>query len=114
MLLATPWLTNSRCKPKQACGILAVYLAQNALRQPDSVNSPSPLRGNRRRRVVEILILGFQKAVINLIQGIDKNLLRRIRSVRHRVCSKKNPILISVKKLSRHPRLSAEFTDPGS
>src|ERR1044072_9248201 len=83
---------------QQARGDFVVDLLQNLIRQADSVNTPAPLRRNRSWSVVEVLILGFEKAVIDLVQLVAEDLLRRFVSMRCRVCGKQNPVLVLIKK----------------
>src|SRR6516165_8030829 len=105
--------TRLNGQAKQACGVLPVDLPQDVLGQPNSIDSPTPLRGNRCRRVIKILILGFQKPEVDFVQSVAENLLRCVRTVRYGIGSEKNPILIAIKELSRCSRLAAEFADSG-
>src|SRR5436309_9540616 len=74
--------------------ILVVDLLENLIRQSQSINPPPPLRRNRRRGVIEILVLGFQKPVIDFVQLVGEDLLGCVGSVRYGVGSKYNAILI--------------------
>src|SRR5438105_1960981 len=69
-------------------GILGVHLLENLIRQPQTINPPAPLRRYPRRRVVKIVVFGFQKPVIGLVQLIVEDLLRRVDSARDGVGSK--------------------------
>src|SRR6185369_7154294 len=75
------------------------------------VNAPTTLRRNGRRRVIEILVFSFKKAVVDLVKFVAENLLRRLIAVRRGVRCEEYSVLILVKKLSRHTRLAAEFTN---
>src|SRR5215471_2090277 len=105
---------SSGFQVQRASGVFVINLAKNRLGQPYPVDPPAPLRGNGRRRVVKILIFAFKKPVVDLIQCVAEDLLRRIRSVRHGIGSKQYAVLIPVKKLPRSPRLTAELADSGS
>src|SRR5438128_578168 len=91
--------------------ILVVDLLENLIRQSQSINPPPPLRRNRRRGVIEILVLGFQKPVIDFIQLVGEDLLGRVGSVRNGVGSKYNSIPILLNNLAGHARLSSKLPD---
>src|SRR5437763_16925969 len=68
--------------------ILVVDLLKNLIRQSQAINPPAPLRRHPRRGVIEILVFGFQKPVIDFVQLVGEDLLRRVRPVRNGVGSK--------------------------
>src|SRR6266481_10112444 len=76
------------------------------------IDPPAPLWRYFRRSVVKILILGFQKAVINLIQFVIEHLLRKLFAVRGCIRTKQDAVLIFVKKLPGSTRLPPQFADP--
>src|SRR6185369_50628 len=84
---------------------------QNLLRQADAVNAPATLRWNGRGRIVEILILRLEKAIIDLIQLVAEDLLRCFNAMRCGICRKQNPVLILVEELARHAWLSTQLAD---
>src|SRR5215475_364124 len=62
--------------------VLVVDLLQNGVGQGEAVDPPAPLRGHRRRRVVEVLVLSFKKTEVDLVELAAENLLGGIVSVR--------------------------------
>src|ERR1051325_2090141 len=100
-----------RLKTQQTSGVFVVNLLQDFLRRADAVNAPAALRRNRRGRVIKILVFRFQKPVIDFVQLIAEDLLRRLVAVRRRVRRKQNSVLVLVEELARHARLPAELAD---
>src|SRR4029077_16077914 len=96
---------------QQSRGVVTIDLPLNGVRQIDTVNPPASLRRYLRWSIVEVFILGFQKAIVDLIQLIVEHLLRELVTMRRRVGRKQNPVLVLVEKLSRSKRLAAEFSD---
>src|SRR5881275_1384068 len=68
--------------------IFVVHLLEDLIRQSQAINPPAPLRRHPRRGVIEILVFGFQKPVIDFVQLVGEDLLRRVRPVRNGVGSK--------------------------
>src|SRR5215471_15146475 len=60
---------------QQACGVLVINLLQNRLRQTDAVNPPASLRRHFGRSIVEILVVGLEKSVIDFVQLVVECLL---------------------------------------
>ena len=58
-------------------GVSVVDLAQNLVRQLDTINPPTALRRNLRRSVVKILVVGFEETIIDFVQLIVEDLLRK-------------------------------------
>jgi hypothetical protein len=58
-------LLSGELQPEDALGILVIHLAEDRFGQAKTVDSPPTLRRDTRRRVVEVLILGFEEAVID-------------------------------------------------
>src|SRR5262249_1434168 len=101
------------CLPRdsqQSGGVFVINLSQNRLAQAQAVNPPAALRSNRCGRVIEVFILGFQKPVIDLVEGVAKRLLWRTRAGAG-VGSEHDAVLISVEKTTRRPRLAPQFPD---
>src|ERR1044072_3114763 len=101
-------------RPQAPRRVFGVDLLQNLIRQADSVNTPAPLRRDGGWSVVEVLILRLEKAVIDLVQLVAEDLLRRFLSMRCRVCGKQNPVLVLIKKFACQAWLPAEFADTSS
>src|SRR5579859_1428155 len=99
---------------KEPGGVLVVDLLEDFIGQTQPINPPPSLRRHLRRRVIEILVFGFQKPVIDLVQQVSEDLLRRISPVRNGVGSKQDSILIFVKELSGHARLAPKLSDAGA
>src|SRR5579863_9409513 len=91
---------------QQPCGVAVINFLQYRVRQIDAINPPAALRRNLRRRVIKIFVVGLEKTVVNLVELVVKHLLRKCFSVRRRVGTKKNPILILFKEFSRGARLT--------
>src|SRR6185295_2365769 len=62
----------------------------------------------------EILVLRLEKAIIDFIQLVAEDLLRCFNSVRCRIGSKQDPVLILVEELARHAWLSTKLADTSS
>src|SRR5712671_4244090 len=62
---------------QQPRSILEVNLFQYPVRQAEPINPPPPLRRCWRWSVIEVFVLGFQKAVINIVQLVIEHLLWR-------------------------------------
>src|SRR5262245_4283588 len=102
---------TSPSQTQQASSVFVVDLVENLIGQSDSINAPTSLRGNWRWRIIEVLIFGFKKSVIDLVKLIAENLLWRFIPMRRRVCCKQDSVLILVEELSSHSRLATKFTD---
>jgi hypothetical protein len=66
-----------RRKAQEPSGILPVDLMEHLFRQPNAINTPTSLRRDGRRDVVEVLVIGFEEPVIDLVQVIAEELLGR-------------------------------------
>jgi len=78
--------------------VLVVNLAQNRLRQIDAVDPPAPLRRHIRRRIIEILVICFQEAVVDFVKLVIEDLLWGFISVWSRIRSEENAVLVALKK----------------
>src|ERR1700730_17340506 len=94
---------------QQTRRVAVIHFLQNGVRQVNAVNAPAALRRYFGRGVIEILVLGFQKAVVNLVQLIVKHLLRKLVPMRSRISSEKNTVLILVEEFTARQRLTAYF-----
>src|SRR4051812_26924580 len=63
---------------QQARGVAVVELPQDSIRKAQAINIPAPLRRLLGGRVREILILGLEEAVVDLIQRVAEQLLRDV------------------------------------
>src|SRR5215467_12390358 len=104
----------SHVDPQKLRGVLVIDFLEDFILQSQAINSPAPLRRHLRRRVVEILVFGFQEPVIDFVQQVGEDLLRRVRPVRNGVRSKQKSILIFFKELSGHARLAAKLSYAGA
>ena len=77
------------------------------------VNPPAALRRYFSRGVIEILIFGFQETVINFIEFVVEYLLGKSFSMRSRIGSKQNPVLVFVEEFSGSARLASQFAYSG-
>src|SRR5947208_3796406 len=75
----------SGSNPKVPGSILVVHLAQNRFRQIDPIYAPAALRRYFRRCVIEVLVVSFQKPVVNFVQLIVEYLLRKLVAMRSRI-----------------------------
>src|SRR5918993_808135 len=101
----------SALQPQQARGVLPVDFAQNPVGQPQPVNLPAPLRGFGRRGVVEVLVLGLKEPVVDFVQLVAEDLLRRLEAVGHGVGAEENSVLIPVEELTRGAGLAPKLAD---
>src|SRR5260370_27821744 len=92
--------------PHQASRVLTIHFPEHLFAQSKPGNPPPALRWNRRRRVVEVLILGFEKAIVDFVQCIAEGLLR-CAGAGARVGAEQDAVLIPVEELSRGARLAA-------
>src|SRR5579863_6359709 len=88
-----------------------IYLVQNPFRQAEPVDSPAALRRRGRRRVIEVLILTFEEAKVDLVELVAENLLWRLEAAWDGVRAEQDAILILVEKLARCARLASELAD---
>ena len=63
----------SRVQPQQPRGVVVVHLPQDAVGQAEAVDPPAALRRHRRRRVVEVLVLGLEEAEVDLGRARSPN-----------------------------------------
>src|SRR5450755_669875 len=96
---------------QQPSRVPVVHLAKNRIRQINPVNPPPALRRYLGGCVVEMLIFGFQKTEINLIQLVIEDLLWKFVAVRSRVRAEQNPVLVPFEELAGSCRLASEFAD---
>src|SRR5690242_17764839 len=101
-------------EPQQPSRVLVVHLLQNRVAQLNSVDLPAALRRNLRRRVIEVLIVALEEAVVDLVQGIAKYLLGKLIAVGSSVRAEHDPVLILIEKPAGGTRLAAEFANAGS
>src|ERR1700733_1388756 len=78
------------------------------------INLPPSLRWGFRGRVIEVLIIGLEESIINLVEFVVENLLRKLVTVRRSVRSKQNPVLILVEESPRSPRLPPQLANTRS
>src|SRR6266704_1348286 len=112
-LLSALRATGSHFDLQEPSSIVEVHLLENPIRQSQTINPPAALGWHWHRSVIEVLIFGFQKAVIDFVQLIGEDLLRRIGPVRNRIRAKKDSILVFLEELPGHARLPAELSDAG-
>src|SRR6185295_19001027 len=77
--------TGISSDPEDPSGIRVVHFAQDLIGQTEAVDAPAALRRNACRCVVEVLVLGFEKAVVDLVQLVAEHLLRILVAVRNGV-----------------------------
>src|SRR5690606_15584159 len=104
---------SSALQPQQPRRVLVVDLPQDLIRQPQPVDAPPTLRRHRRGCVVEVLVLRLEEAEIDLVQLVAEDLLRRLVSLRNRVRSEQDPVLVLLEEPARRPRLASELADAG-
>src|SRR5882762_7173099 len=66
---------------QQPRSIFEINLFQYPVRQAKPINPPPPLRRCWSRGVIEVFVLSFQKAVIDIVQLVIEDLLWRLGSV---------------------------------
>src|SRR4051812_12539731 len=65
---SAPSVTRASARQAEdARGVVVVDLLQDRLGKAEPVDPPPPLRGDRRRRVVEVLVLRLQEPVVDLV-----------------------------------------------
>src|ERR1041385_2932672 len=102
-----------RRKVQQANGIFVINLFQNRLGQLNAIDFPAALRRNLGWSVIEILIIGFKETIVDLVQLVVEDLLRKLIAMERRVCAEKNAVLIFVEEAACTPWLPPKFADPG-
>ena len=112
MLLGTTPGTSC-LHPQQALGVLVVDLLQDAFGQRNAVDAPAPLRRHRGGRVVEVLVVRLEEAVVDLVEQVVEDLLRGRVPLggRDRVRAEEDPVLVGLEELPRGARLAAELPD---
>src|SRR5947199_4583497 len=98
---------------QQTHGILRIDLLEDRFGKTEAVNPPSSLRRHGRRCVVEVLVFGFEKPVVDLVKLIVEDLLRRLFSAWNRVGAEHDAVLKALDELVGSSRLSAQFSDAG-
>src|SRR5215472_14383969 len=77
----------------------------------NAVDAPASLRGHRCWGVVEIVVVGFQKTVINLVKLVAEDLLGHVHTVGRGVGSEQDAILIAIEEPTGSSGLPSEFAD---
>src|SRR6202521_1126803 len=93
--------------PQELGRILIIDFFEYSVGQTETVNPPTPLRRHGCGCIIEVFVIGFKKAVVDLVKLIIEDLLGRVRSLGNGIRSKKNSILISLEELSGHTRLAS-------
>lgn len=98
---------------EQFCCVVVVDLLQDGWRQADAVDLPAALGRDWGGRVVEILVFGFEEAVVDVVELVAKDLLRSLDSVGDGVGAEDDAVLILFEELAGGPRLTTELAYSG-
>src|SRR4028118_2157679 len=83
-------LRPHRRKREEPLSVRRVDLAEYLIAEPQAVDLPAALRRNRPRAVIEVLVLGLEKAEVDRIQLVPRA-----------VGAEENAVLITVEELTR-------------
>src|SRR5207247_4507088 len=107
---------RSRRPPQHAEGVVLVHLREDGVGKAEAVDPPAPLGRDGGRRVVEVLVLGLEEPVVDLVELVLEDLLRVALAVggRHGIGPEEDPVLVLLGELPRGARLAAQLSDARS
>src|SRR5260370_328719 len=107
-------IQNLSFHAQQPSRVVVVDLAQNRIRQSQAGNAPAALGRLLGGRIVEVFVFGLEEAVVDFVEALTEDLLRRFDAFGDSVGAEQDTVLILVEELSRAAGLAAQLADAGA